>query len=350
MWKAVDELLLRGIADGTFPGCAMAAGQGARVLYTGVHGKLAQDDARDVTHITRYDVGVLTEVVATVPLLLCALERGLVSLDDPISLWLQDVAPDKQGITLLHLLTHTAGMAPRFLLPQEAENDRDALGALLRHPLSGAPGGKVRDSAMGFILLGFILEKVFAMPLDEAVKRFVTAPLHMDRTGYLPTGDDIAPSGAESEDGEWQPGQPQDGNARFLHGVAGHAGLFTDLEDISRFAGMLAGDGRTEEGVAFSYRSIHLATTDRTRGLNEARGYGFHITRRSDPFLGHLWPSDGYGLKDPASGSLIAVSPEDGFFVALLLNGHSAPHDRQMMERMHKLLLNAAYAAFQHED
>lgn len=350
MWKAVDELLLRGIADGTFPGCAMAAGQGARVLYTGVHGRLAQDDSREVTHATRYDVGALTEVLATVPLFLCALERGLVSLDDPISLWLEDVPQDKQGITLLHLLTHTAGMAPRFLLPQEAESDRDALGALLRHPLTGTPGGKVRESAMGFILLGFILEKVFAMPLDEAVKRFVTAPLRMNRTGYLPTGENIAPSGAESEGGEWLPGQPLDGNARFLHGVAGHAGLFTDLEDISRFACMLAGDGRNEEGVIFSYRSIHLATTDRTRNLNEACGYGFRITKRSNPFLGHLWPSDGYGLKDPASGSLIAVSPEDGFFVALLLNGHSTPHDRLVMERMHKLLLNAAYAAFQHEE
>lgn len=350
MWKAVDELLLRGIADGMFPGCAMAAGQGSRILYTGVHGRLAQDDVREVTHVTRYDVGVLTEVITTVPLLLCALERGLLSLDDPISFWLEDVPPDKQGITLLSLLTHTSGMTPRFLLPQEAENDRDALGALLRHPLAGAPDSKVRESSMGYILLGFILEKAFGMPLDEAVKRFVTAPLHMSRTGYLPTGDDIAPSGAESEGGEWQPGQPQDGNARFLHGVAGHAGLFTDLEDISRFAGMLAGDGRNDEGVAFSYRSIHLATTDRTRGLNDARGYGFRITKRSNPFLGHLWPSDGYGLKDPISGSLIAVSPEDGFFVALLLNGHSAPHDRLMMERIHKLLLNAAYAAFQHEE
>ena len=131
------------------------------------------------------------------------------------------------------------------------------------------------------------------MPLDEAVKRFVTAPLRMPSTGYLPAGDDVAPAGGESEGAEWQAGQPQDGNARFLHGVAGHAGLFTDLEDIIRYASMLAGDGRNEEGVVFSYRSIHLATTERTRGLNEARGYGFRITKRSDPFLGHLWPSDG---------------------------------------------------------
>ncbi|HIS41344.1 MAG TPA: beta-lactamase family protein [Candidatus Limiplasma pullicola] len=350
MWKAVDDLLARGVTEGIFPGCAMAAGQGTRVLFTSVHGTLAQGDARGVTHTTRYDVGLLTEVMATVPLMLYALERGLVSLDDRLGRWLDDVPQDKREITLLHLLTHTSGMSASFLLSQEAESGRDALGALMRHPLSGSVGGKVRDSAMGFILLGFLLERVFGMPLDEAVKRFVTAPLRMPSTGYLPAGDDVAPAGGESEGAEWQAGQPQDGNARFLHGVAGHAGLFTDLEDIIRYASMLAGDGRNEEGVVFSYRSIHLATTERTRGLNEARGYGFRITKRSDPFLGHLWPSDGYGLADPASGSLIAVSPDDGFFVALLLNGHGTTDDRREITRMHKLLLNAAYAAFQHDE
>lgn len=350
MWKAVDDLLARGVAEGVFPGCAMAAGQGTRVLFTSVQGTLAHGDLRGVTHTTRYDVGALTQVMAAMPLMLYALEHGMVSLDDKLGRWIGEAPQDKRDITLLHLLTHTSGMSPSFLLSQEAEGDCDALGALLRHPLAGSVGGKVRDSAMGFILLGMILEKVFAMPLDEAVKRFVTGSLRMSRTGYLPAGDDVAPAQSESESEEWQAGQPQDGNARFLHGVAGHAGLFTDLEDSIRFASMLAGDGRNEEGVVFSYRAVHLATTERTRGMNEARGYGFRITKRSDPFLGHLWPSDGYGLTDPASGSLIAVSPDDGFFVTLLLNSHGTPDDRREVARMHRLLLNAAYAAFQHDE
>ena len=350
MWKAIDELLSHSIAQGAFPGCAMAAGQGNRVLFTSVHGRLAPESMREVSHTTRYDVGALTQVMAVTPLVLRALESGMISLDDPIALWLPGVPADKQGVTLLSLLTHTSGMSPHFLLPEAAEHSRDALGALLNHPLAGAPGSKVRDSSMCFILLGFILEKVFDMPLDEAVKRFVTVPLGMSRTGFLPAGEDVAPAFAESENEEWQAGQPKDRNARFLHGVAGHAGLFTDLEDIIRFAAMLAGDGRMEDGrVAYSYRALHLATTERTRGMNEARGYGFRITKRSDPFLGHLWPSDGYGLKDPSSGSLIAISPEDGFFVTLLVNGHDAPRERMERERLQKCLLNAAYAAFQHE-
>ena len=76
----------------------MAAGQGHRVLFTSVHGKLAPGSQRDVTHTTRYDVGALTQVMATVPLLLHALETGMLSLDDPLSMWLENVPEDKREL------------------------------------------------------------------------------------------------------------------------------------------------------------------------------------------------------------------------------------------------------------
>lgn len=349
MWNAVDRLLDQAVEEQLFPGCAIAAGQGDHVLYTHVCGHLVKDGVREVSHATRYDVGALTRVMATMPLCMVAVEEGLFSLDDVIDRFLPHVPEDKKSITLLHLLTQTSGLSPHFLLYEEACSDRDALEALLRHPMSGSVGGKVKDSGMGFLLLGLILERVFAMPLDEAVKRFVTAPLHMSGTGFLPSGDDVAPTSVQDENGEAQPGSPLDGNARFLHGVAGHAGLFTNLEDGVRFAAMLACNGKTEDGVFLSERAIHLAITERTRGMNEARGYGFRITKRQDPFLGHLWPSDGFGLQDPSGGSLIAVSPTDGFFTLALMNGNGLFGDKQAGARLHKMILNAAYAAFQHE-
>lgn len=348
MWKNVDALLLRGIAQDAFPGCAVAAGHCDRQLYTGIYGQLAPDSPRAVTSDTCYDVGRLTQAMAVVPLTLIAVERGLLCPDDPIGLWLPEAPADKQSITLSQLLTHTSGMAAHFLLPEEAESIADGLNALLRHPLAGAPGSKVRISDMGFILLGFLLEKLFEMPLDKAVRQYVTGPLGLSRTGYLPASGNVAPASAHSENEEWQAGQPQDGNARFLHGVSGHAGLFTCLDDAARFASMLACGGKTDGHVFLSAQALHLASTDRTRGLNGARGYGFGITRRTDPFLGSLWPSGSYGLRDGISGSLLAVSP-DGFYVTLLANGFTSPRERLEMERLQKLLLNAAYAAYQHE-
>ena len=194
MWNAVDHLLEEAIRENAFPGCAIAAGQRGKVLYTNVSGYLVRDGERQVTHSTRYDVGALTQVFVTMPLCMIAVERGLLGPDDTVDRFLPEVPPDKKNITVAQLLTQTSGLSPHFLLQEEARSDKDALGALLRHPLASPVGGKVSDSGMGFLLLGFLLERVFDMPLDEAAKRFVTAPLHMGRTGYLPSGSDVAPT------------------------------------------------------------------------------------------------------------------------------------------------------------
>jgi CubicO group peptidase (beta-lactamase class C family) len=341
MWKAVDRLLEDALNNDLFPGCAFAIGQGDKVLYSKTCGLLAKDDDKAVSDRTCYDVGDLTQVLVTTPLCLTAVEQGLLDPEDTIPRFLPDVPQDKKHITIAQLLTQTSGLSPHFLLQEEARNHQDAPAALLRHPLTGPVGGKVSDSGMGFLLLGFILEKIFDMPLDEAAKKFVTDPLGMSRTSYLAAGTDIAPNLIRDQNGVLETGSCADANARYLHGVAGHSGLFTCLSDMIRFASMLARDGRTEKGVFLSPRAVHLAITERTRGMNAARGYGFHITKRSNPFLGLIWPSDGYGLRDPASGSVIALSPEDGFFAVILMNGAG---DAQ---RFTRLLLNAAYAAFQ---
>ncbi len=186
------------------------------------------------------------------------------------------------------------------------------------------------------------------MPLDEATKRYVTTPLGMSKSGFLPTGDNIAPTGSNGDSIEGEVGYPCDVNARFLRGVAGNAGLFVTLDDAVTFAKMITLQGKSNQGVYLSKRAIHLATTERTRGMNEARGFGFRITKRSKPFLGHLWPSGGYGLRDFTSGSLIAVSPDDDFFAVLLANGKNTPRSRSERDRLHKTLLNVAYANLEH--
>lgn len=346
MWTNIERLMETAIAGEQFPGGAFAAGVGDKVLYQKTFGLLSRDGEQPVTPNTRYDVGALTQVLVTTPLCLVAVEMGLLNPDDAIDRFLDDVPQEKRHITIAQLLTQTSGLSPHFLLQEEARSHGDALAALLRHPLVSPVGGNVSDSGMGFLLLGFLLEKVFGMPLDEAVSKYVTGPLKLTRTDYLPSGANIAPTLIRDDNGVPAAGTTMDANARFLHGVAGHYGLFTSLEDMTRFASMLSQRGRLDGEVFLSRRAIHLATTERTRGMNAARGYGFHITKRQNPFLGLLWPSDGYGLRDSASGSVIAVSPEDGFFAVILLNAMDSAAPAEV-ERLTRLMLNAAYAAFQ---
>ena len=163
MWNAVDHLLEEAIRENAFPGCAIAAGQRGKVLYTNVSGYLVRDGERQVTHSTRYDVGALTQVLVTMPLCMIAVERGLLGPDDTVDRFLPEVLPDKKNITVAQLLTQTSGLSPHFLLQEEARSDKDALGAVLRHPLASPVGGKVSDSGMGFLLLGFLLERLSSL-------------------------------------------------------------------------------------------------------------------------------------------------------------------------------------------
>ena len=131
MWNAVDHLLEEAIRVNAFPGCAIAAGQRGKVLYTNVSGYLVRGGERQVTHSTRYDVGALTQVFVTMPLCMIAVERGLLGPDDTVDRFLPEVPPDKKNITVAQLLTQTSGLSPHFLLQEEARSDKDALGALM---------------------------------------------------------------------------------------------------------------------------------------------------------------------------------------------------------------------------
>ena len=71
-------------------------------------------------------------------------------------------------------------------------------------------------------------------PYEEDIIKIIT-PLGMSGTGYLPSGEGIAPNRIADESAQHEAGYPLDGNARFLHGIAGHAGLFTTIADSSKY-------------------------------------------------------------------------------------------------------------------
>ena len=152
------------------------------------------------------------------------------------------------------------------------------------------------------------------------------------------------PTSIRDENGVLQPGCPLDGNARFLHGVA-HSGLFTNLEDATRFASMLSLNGRTEDGVFLSQRAVHLVSTERTWGMNAARGYGFHITKRQNPFLGAAVAQRRLRSAGSASGSALCGQPAGWLLHRDPMNGAYTPPTGAEGERFLRLCLNAAYAA-----
>ena len=335
----IPGMLENAVADDVFPSAAAGIGLKGETLFTGYAGKLSLPDGEPVNLDTRYDLASMTKAAAPTMLALMALENGLLTLDDTLSRFF-DVPDDKADITVYHLMTHTSGITPSFLLEEVCQDPSQAQGAILRRPLEGPPGRMPRYSCMGYILLGFILEKVYGKTLDVLARELVFNPLHMDHTGYRPAGGNIAATEVNAATGIPFTGTVHDENARFMNGVSANAGLFSDLNDVMRFVKMLAEGGAPLINPA----TLHLAIRDRTPEHDVHRGLGFHISGGPGSFMGDLFPAVSFGHTG-FTGTSFAVDPETGLYAVLLTNAVHIKRGNPAMQRFRRLFHNRVYAA-----
>ena len=138
---------------------------------------------------TVFDAASLTKPVVTATLVQGLRERGQLDIDAPLQRYLPDCGgPDKAGITLRQLLTHSSGLPAS--LPGNGAGDWAGAAAAERIacglPLTAAPGTRFRYSDVNFILLGRIIERVSGQPLASLARQAVFQPLGMQDSGYLP--------------------------------------------------------------------------------------------------------------------------------------------------------------------
>ncbi len=145
------------------------------------------------------------------------------------------------------LMTHFSGLRPDLdLEPPWSGYETGIHKALIDKP-AGPPETKFVYSDINFILLGEIVHRLSGLPENEYVKQILFDPLGMKETGYLPVAA-LKPRIAPTEtlkDGEILRGVVDDPTARYMGGVAGHAGVFSTADDLGKFCQMIldGGDG-----------------------------------------------------------------------------------------------------------
>ena len=257
---------------------------------------------------TLFDMASVSKIIATTSLALMALERGLISLTDSVARYFP-CPPDKEAITVFHLLTHTIGIGHKALNREDITPENVAE-RILEIPSDIPIGSDVRYSCPGFILLGKILEKVFDAPLDALLQEKVCRPLGMTHTGYLPKDKGLAVNSNLTEELR---GTVNDYNCRHLCGVAGNAGVFSTMGDMTRFARMLLDGGRPILDAAL----FGEARKNHTVGLSESRGLGYlYVDERYKP-AGGLFPVGSLGHCGH-TGQSVFVHPESGLYAIIL--------------------------------
>ena len=339
MKRLLDELLAQGLAEGCFPGAVAACGSLGEVYAVSSVGVLAPGE-NAVNSLTRYDMASLTKILSTTMLAFLALEEGKLTLWDTLSDYFA-VPEDKRDINIFELMTHTAGFVPFIRLDQTCASSEDALNAILASELISAPGAAPNYSCMGYITLGKILEQIYCDNLANLAREKVFKPLGMSLTGYLPEGDNIAFTEINPDTGKLICGVVHDENARFLHGISGNAGVFSNIGDMLIFCEMLSKGG----SGFISKPLLDKAIVNYTPGHDVHRGLGFHLAGTEYNFIGDLFPACSYGHTG-FTGTSIAIDPTTGFYVILLSNRVCPTRENLKLMRFRRCLHNALYANF----
>lgn len=365
----IDAAIGGAIEAHKLPGAVFHLEHGDAV-YERAYGRLRYEPgAAPVTAATLFDAASLTKVLATAPAVLMLAEQGRIGLDDKLVKYFPDCAGNgKETITVRQLLTHSSGLPAG--LPAAGADGHPWRGRAAAHALAcgqtvtHAPGTFFRYSDVNYILLGQLVEQVTGVPLDSYVQAHIFAPLQMQDTGYQPlrrmAPDTIAPTqlgpadkengnggGAHADlaPGELLRGVVHDPTARRMGGVAGSAGVFTTVGDMTRFARMLLAGGVLDGVRILGPESVRLLTTVQSAPELAPRGLGMDI---DSPFAkrprGKVFPVGSYGHTG-FTGCVLWIDPASRAFYVFLSN-RVYPDDRSnILDLYTRIATLAAQAA-----
>jgi uncharacterized protein YbbC (DUF1343 family)/CubicO group peptidase (beta-lactamase class C family) len=325
------DLVETAIAEKQLPGAVVLAGRRDQVLFREAFGHRAVVPALEpMTLDTIFDIASLTKVVATTTAAVILIERGRLRLDDAVVRHIPEFGKyGKAAISVRHLLSHVSGLRPDIDMALDFEGTATALRLAAEEVPVAPPGERLIYSDIGFFVLGEIVARTSGQPFEQFVHAEVFEPLKMQDTRFLPPEawrPRIAPTEACRPLG-WPCGGPgaimlrgtvHDPTARRMGGVAGHAGVFSTAEDLSRYARMLLHGGTLDGRRVLSPLGVALMTREVTpAGVFSARGLGWDIDSRFSANRGDLFPIGSFGHTG-WTGTSLWIDPITGAYVVFL--------------------------------
>lgn len=296
------------------------------------------DSALPMTVDTSFDVGSITKVLATTAAIMRLVDVGEISLDAKASKYLGAWSnSDKNEITVRDLLLHRSGLwewRPLYISVRDPQMIVEEIAQMsLRYPV----GEGRHYSDLGFISLGQILISLVGADLPTLVKNLVLQPLGMNATWYARPRPGVPVAATSLGDviekqmviskvpfpvpeeatqfNRWRTqvlvGEVNDGNAFHLFGgVSGHAGLFTNANDLLTFGEAMNSSARDEGSYSGKVMSEFLSTGPDSGQQLGLRSWTDTYEGCTSEFFGHT----GF------PGVVLAFSPEHDCVATFLTN------------------------------
>ncbi|HSH46814.1 MAG TPA: serine hydrolase [Longimicrobiales bacterium] len=345
-----DSAVAAAVGEGVVPGAVLLVSCGGEAVHQRAFGfarlreasaggsvvTLAEPIPMTVDHA--FDLASVTKVMATTFAMMVLVDRGAVDLEAPVGRYLPEFrGGGKDSVRVRDLLTHRAGLyqwRPTYFY---GASPGEAYAYIRALPLAFAVG-EHHYSDLGFMLLGYLVERVTGSPLDEFVAAEVYGPLGLEHTAFLPRDAGLGPFAATSHGNPFErrmveddafgyqvdedpgtfsgwrtrtlAGEVNDGNAFYTHGgVAGHAGLFSTAADLNVLLALLLGEGEYR-----GQRLIRAVTVRRflQPGADE-QGLGWRVSGDAKGDVASFWHT-GF------TGTYVYARPDRRLAVVLLTN------------------------------
>ncbi len=282
--QKIDLLIKGAIESQATPGCQLLVARNGDVILEKAYGYYTYDSIQPVSTKTIYDLASITKVIATLQSTMFLESRGALNIDLKISSYLQELkGTDKENLIIRKILTHQAGLLPYFpfykktltgdrLNPnfykyyeEQQFNQEVAPGIYGHQALEDSIWSWTMESSLlkleedqedygyhysdlGFLMMKKLNERLLNQPMDEFLDQNIYSPLGMSSTCYQPlcrySLHNIAPTEVDYDFRNslvW--GLVHDENAALTGGVGGHAGLFSNANDLAILLQMNMQDG-----------------------------------------------------------------------------------------------------------
>lgn len=321
----LDNIIQESIQTKSCPGAVVLIGTQDKIIYHKAFGLCTCQPTEKVMSIdTLFDIASLTKIFTALSIMMLYEEKKLALTDCVAQYFPAFGCNGKENITIEQLLRHRSGLQAIPTQSDFVDGKDQAIANICNSIPANIPNTKFVYSDLNFIILGWLVEKISNQTLDSFCTKKIFEPLGMHETSFCLSSEKralCAPCDKrDKHDKDYVLGIVHDPRALLLHGVAGHAGIFSTSQDLARFCQMMLNKGMLDTTRILQPETITLMTsTAQNIPLDEQRGLGWDINTWLSSMRGDLFPIGSFGHSG-FTGCSFWIDPQSKTYVIILTN------------------------------
>jgi len=353
----IESIIQAAINDKSTPGAQILVARKGKVIYKKNFGHQTYDEQKPISDQTLYDIASVTKIAASTQIIMKLYDEQKIDVNQTLGHYLPELeGTNKANLVIRNVLSHQAGLKPYIPFWEKTLDDGELKPEYFSEEIGLNHSYKIQDkplpvaledslwqwtidsnlrqlprgeekydylySDLGYTLMFKLVETIIGEPMESYLIREFYQPLGMSKTTYLPIENgfyaDIAPTEVDNYfRNDIICGSVHDQNASLMGGIAGHAGLFSNANDLAILMQMNLNMGEYAGKRYFDKWTLPIFTMPQS--VNNRRGMGWDkpITGTEDGPTSKFASASTFGHTGFTGASVWADPAEELVFIFL---------------------------------